>query len=326
MSFMSRDKFPLQFEKQIDQYITEAYATAPTEYTMLAKVEDFPAGRTYRQAQMTGVGAMRTWHEGEAINFDLPVEGNDITWTIEGRALGYQYTPWMVRDSLHPERIKALNDSLGFMARFRQDVDWFRMLAQATSTAYRVAPDTKALLANNHVTLKSGDTINNLASGSLTQTTLEAGFQYFMKLVREEGVPLVANPNCLIVSDAADYFLAKQLLGQDMAVNAGYGSTDMNRTNPKNGIVPQTEIIFSKTLARLMAAGAKLTPGNPAFTLAGKGWFLVDKAKLQLVFQWQDKFEVATGEDFNTGNALVKGTMRYAVGAKDYKALYGYVG
>jgi hypothetical protein len=326
MPFMSRDKYPLQFEKDIDKYSGEAYATYPSEYTKVAKVSDFPSGRVYRQAQSTGLGMFRNWAEGEGVPYDLPAEGNDTFITVEGRILGYQYTSWMLKDSLHPERIKSLNTSLSENARFRQDVDVFRMLAQANGTTYRKAPDGLALLANNHTTLKSGDTINNLAAGSLSQTTFEAGFQYFMTLVKEEGVPLVANPNLLIVSNVQDYMLAQQLFTQDMALNSGYGSTDLNRVNPKNGIVPTYQILFSRTLDRIFANGVKNTPGAPSWSVAGKAWFLCDTSKMDLKMLWQDKFEVTTGEDFNTGNALVKATMRYAVGIGDYKAVYGYVG
>lgn len=310
----NRDAFPLQFEKDIDKHIKEGYALYSGEWDKIAKKMDAPAGKEHTVAQYTGLGAVKEIGEGTGVEFDVPAEGHKHSIGYTSYGLGFQITQEMVEDTLNKEMVNKLSKSLGEQSRLRQDQDFFKMLALGDGTTYRAAWDQKALFANNHVTLKSGDTINNLGASSLTETSLEAAFQYFYQgLVSEEGIPLNVNPDLLIIP-IGGHFTAYQLMNQTRGVtdvtNTSENTND-NKMNPSNGYVSPYRLFGSKVLQQLMSAAGI------------DGWFLADSKALALHFLWKRKFKTESGDDFNTGNALFKGTMRYGVGISDYKGIYG---
>ena len=77
------------------------YADYPKEYTQIAKIETFPTkGKTYTEAEFTGLGNMRAMAEGEAISFDVPEEGHKKSIQAVKYGLGFQRTEEMDADEL----------------------------------------------------------------------------------------------------------------------------------------------------------------------------------------------------------------------------------
>lgn len=315
MALINRDAFPLQFERNITRMVNEGYALYDAEWNKVTKPMNAERGNKYEMAQFTGLGAVRELPEGSGVEFDTPVEGHRHSISFLKYGLGYQITEEMANDTLNPAMLNALARSLGEQHRYRQDLAYWRMFAQANATTYRTAWDAKAICANDHVTLKSGTTIDNLASAALSETALQAAFQYFYtQVVSEEGIPLNINPDMLIVGKDK-HFTAMQLMNQTTGVTViadnGVTNNNDNKVNPSNGYVSPYSVMASKVLAQL----ATIYGTDP--------WFLVDSKQMDAMFIWKSKFKLESGDDFRTGNALFKGTQRFGVGFGDYKAVYG---
>jgi hypothetical protein len=313
---INRDAYSLQFERNITRMVKEAYAKYRSEYEMLAKVKNAERGRQWEMAEFTGLGGVNELPEGAGVQFDIPVEGNYHTIGYKKYGLGYQITEEMAQDTLHPDMLAKLSKSLGEQHRYRQDLDFWRMFVEGNTTNYRTSWDGLAPFAANHTTLKSGSTINNLGSASLDATSLQAAFEYYHTgIVSEEGIPLDIEPDMLIVGKD-NYFSAMQLLNQTVGVTLPSTHTAENANdnfmNPENGYVSRYKLMASRIVAQLIAAGG-----------LSEMWWLVDSKAVEAFFLWKSKFKLESGDDFRTGNALFKGTMRYGVGFGDYKAMYG---
>lgn len=317
MALVNRDNYPLQFERSITRMVKEAYAKYSSEYEKVARIMTAEKGRKWEMAQVTGLGAVREVPEGAGVEFDTPKEGHSHYIEYFKTGLGYQVTEEMAQDDVHGVMLPKLSQSLGEQHRYRQDLDFWRLFALGNGTSFRSAWDGGAAFKADHTTLKSGTIIDNIATDALSETSLQAAFQYFYTgLVSEEGIPLDINPDMLIVSKAK-HFTAYQLLNQTTGVTALTADLPTNNndmtTNPANGYVSPYKLMGSKILAQLVAATSGLSDC----------WFLVDSKKLEAFFLWKSKFKLESGDDFRTGNALFKGTQRYGVGWGDYKAAYG---
>ena len=316
MALVNRDRFPLQFERNITRMVKEGFNLYEPEYQMVARIMNAGRDRKYQMAQFTGLGQVREIPEGSAVEFDLPAEGHNHLIEFAKNGLGFQVTEEMAQDTLHPMMLSNLSTSLGEQHAYRQDLDFWRLFVNGDSTTYRTTWDGLAPFANNHVTLKSGDTINNVTNVSLTETSLQAAFDYYREgtLVSEEGIPLRIVPDMLIIGKG-NHVTAYQLMNQMMGVtDVTQNSANMNdmTTNAENGYVAPYKMLGSKVLQQLITARG-----------ITDAWFLIDSKMIEAFFLWKSRFRLESGEDFKTGNALFKGTQRYGHGWGDYKAMYG---
>lgn len=308
-----------QFDKQIDKMILEGYTKYPREYPKLAKTMTNQPGRQYTEAQITGLGAVREMADGAGVEFDTIAEGNKHSIWYRQFGLGFQVTQQTLEDELHGMVMKAASN-LGEQHAFRTDLDFMTMFAYGDTSSVVTSWDGKAPFADNHVTLKSGDTINNIGSNDLSETTLQAAFDYFYSdLVSEEGLPIDVNPNMLLVS-SKNRWTAMRLMNQITGVTVldavgnttGVQNDNDNVVNPKNGYLNAPySVMTSRILSRLLAIKNE------------DAWFLLDSKKIQTLLLWKRQFTRKQFVDDMTDNVVVKGTMRYGVGVMDYKPMYG---
>jgi len=309
---------PKQFDKTIDKMTLEGYAKYPREYSALAKTVTNVKGRQYTAAQITGLGAVREMVDGAGVEFDTITEGHKKSIYFKQFGLGFQVTPQTLEDELFDMVLKAAGN-LGEQHAFRTDLDFFTLFAYGNDSATVTAWDGLAPFADNHATLKSGDTINNIGAADLSETSLKTAFDYFYSnLVSEEGLPIAVNPDMLLVP-STQRWAAMQLMNQITGVTVveanGVQNNNDNQVNPKNGYLEAPyKVMTSRILSRLLAArGAGST----------NSWFLLDSKKIETMLIWKRQFTRKQFMDDLTDNMVVKGTMRYGVGVMDYKPMYG---
>lgn len=306
-----------QFDKTIDKMVLEGYAQYPREYSKLAKVLNKQPGRSYTEAQITGLGAVREMADGAGVEFDTIAEGNKHSIFYKQFGLGFQVTQQTLEDELHGMVMKAANN-LGEQHAYRTDLDFFTLFSHGNDANMVKSWDDKAPFANNHVTLKSGDTINNIGAADLSETSLQAAFDYFYGgLVSEEGLPLNVNPDMLLVP-SSQRWKAMQLMNQMTGVTVieadGVTNNNDNQMNPKNGYLEAPyKVMTSRILTKLFATRSATY----------RGWFLLDSKKIQTMLIWKRQFTRKQFIDNMTDNQVVKGTMRYGVGVMDYKPMFG---
>lgn len=315
MAIARTDVYPKHLDRDIDKIHNDEYARTPTFYTMVARFENFPKGDHLRDAEVSGLGDMREIPQGGAPDFDIPVEGHDKTIYPRKFGLAFAITEEMVEDAIHPHVYKAPR-TLAQSALHKQELEFWKLFNlgdTAAASGGEESWDSLPIFDSGHVTMKSGDTINNIASNALSETTFQAAFEYFDTLVNEAGRPRTATLQRLLVPTKLRWQaerLARQKGGitTESADNPPMDGNIMT-VNPAHGIVNSWKV----DVIRYLDAG-----------LGGddESWFAVSDQH-DMRFVWKRKPRLESGDDFLTGNAMWKLTLRFEVSAFDYKGVYG---
>jgi hypothetical protein len=312
--------FPKHFDRNIAKIFFDAGQELPSEYDKVFKIEDAPAGRDYTEAELSGLGELLAINEGRGVEYDTPVEGNEKTRYYSKFGRGFQITEEMYKDDLFGN-FKKLPRALAKSGRNKLETTAWDVLNNGFSTS--LGWDGKALFANNHATLKSGTTINNVAATDLSTTSLQAAFDYFDNAIDHEGFPKLIKPKVLVVP-AASKWVANDLLKAtgrvwDYArmnagdVAAGTGTAGFPAANannmllPKNGVVDDWSIFVCHYLDD------------------SDSWFLLgEDFDLRILFK--ERIRMQSYDDFDTGSMKFKVTTRFAAFANRYQEMYGSAG
>lgn len=313
---MNRGAFPYQTDREIAKMFYGEYADAPMEWSKIAKVETFPKGRYLSNAELSPLGSLNQMREGEEISFDTPAEGHKKTISVKKFGLGFQVTEEMLDDDLH-DQVMKLPKSLARSANFCIEQGFWNLFNNGFAS--ELAWDGVAVFGS-HTTLKSGDTISNLGSADLTDTSLKAAFDYFADLVDEAGQPITVKPNKLVIPNALQW-VANDLLKATGRVwdytdptkglvatstFAGQGPL-LNSLNPSNGVVDGWGVHASRYLTD------------------DDAWFLLSPEH-EFTFYWKKKPTMSSSDSFNTSARLFKVITRFAATVWDYKGAYGSPG
>ncbi len=318
---MNRAGYANQFDKEIAKMVYGKYMDQPKEFTAIANISQFPKGRTYTEAELSGLGALRQMQEGEAISYDVPAEGHKKSIQMVKFGLGFQRTEEMSDDELFGMS-KKIPDSLSRAAVVCAETNFWNLFNNgfASETCW----DGNYVFSATHTTLKSGTTISNLGSADLSPVSLEGAFEYFDNLVDEAGIKIICRPNKLVIPNklkwvANDLLKAtgriwdyssysKGLVNNGSAELAAAGGTNqMNQFNPSNGIVDNWSIFVSHYLTD------------------DDAWFLLSDQQ-DFRFMWGKQPTMSSSVDFDTDNTMFKLIMRFAVAVFDYKGAYGSPG
>ena len=316
---MNRSNYAYQFDQTISKMVYGKYADYPKEFPAIAHVENFPDGKTYSEAEISGLGSLRAMGEGEAITFDVPAEGHKKTIQTVKYGLGFQVTEEMSADELFAMSRK-IPESLSRSASVCADTNFWNLFNNGFSS--ELAWDGVAIFGS-HTTLKSLSTIANVGSADLSTTSLEAAFEYFDNLVDEAGVKLMIKPNLLVIPTTLKWLandllkatgrvwdysdIAKGLVDDSTSKHFAGDSPLTNPVNPSSGVVDGWKVFVSRYLTDSDA------------------WFLLSPQH-DFRFYWKKKPTMASSSDFRTDNMLYKLTMRFAAAAFDYKGAYGSPG
>jgi len=302
--------FPLQLDKTIDKMFYNQLRRRQKYYTAIFKEEDAPRGSDYTEATISELGLPREIGEGMGVEFDVPSEGNKITRTYRKFGLGAQVTEEMIQDELHG-KWKQIPGSLADSMIERTEFLAASVLDGGFSTV--TGEDGLALFANNHATLKGGATINNLFTGDLSTTTIQAAFSYGDTLVGENGFIRPVRP-VGIVCHPSNRWVINEILKAENRVfmytdaDKGYvaagvpasGVNAMNPLNPKNGLVNDWKVYL-----------------NPYLTDQDAWYVLFENYDLR--GYWKKRPTLESEGDFITGNKVYKSVMRGTFFSNKYK-------
>ena len=298
----NRASFPNLLDKSIDRTWLDALKNTESEYQKIAKIEAPAAGESLVESEISGLGNLYDITEQGRVTYDSPVEGHKVARTYSKYGLGFQVTEEMIQDEVH-DKIMKMPAALGEAAVQKINLVFFDLFNSGFDT--HQSWDGTYIFSDSHSTLKSGDTIDNLGTAAdLSETSLQAAFEYFDTLKTESGYPMYLTPKTLLVS-VSDRWTAMKLMSGDRVL--GSANNDQLTTNPSYGMVPGWKVIVSRYLTDSDA------------------WFMLsDKHDFRLVFKKKPTMEKS--DDFDTGNRLYKVTTRFAAFANQYKGAYGNQG
>lgn len=304
MALTNTKVFPKSLERDINKMFFDAYIEYPREYQQIAKIETAPPGNHYREAELSPLGQLRELPEGEGIQFDLPVEGNDKTIYYTKYGLGFQITEEMMADDLFGN-FKKMPSKLAKSAVQKQETVFWDLFNSGFTT--QTAWDGNAVFSTSHAALKDGTSLSNkpATDGALSETTLQAAFEYFWNAKDQAGMPITLEP-WLLVAPVKLRWLIMKLWKTEGVV--GSANNDINTVNPaQNPDLPGWKPFLSRYLT------------------SDTAWFLIAKDH-DARFYWKKKPALESSDDFSTGNALFKATERMASFVMNYQGMYGNAG
>ena len=304
MAILNTGAFPKHLDGDINKIYTNTLVAYEREYPAIAQVANAPAGGHYTEAELSGLGHLETKHQGQSINFDIPVEGNEKSITYVSYAKGFQITEEGIQDDLFGN-FKKLPESLARSAAIKPDIVFFNTIFNngfGTTTSW----DGDYIFDTDHHKLYLGTTAtgNEPATPSdLTETSLQEAFEYGWNATDHAGMPVYLDPEIVLVAVANTWQVNK--LWKDSG-QIGSANNDSNTVAPTNGIISWRPFISR-------------------FLTDADAWFLLFKQR-DCRLWWKKQATLESMDDFYTGNAMWKATERFAAFTMDWQGMWGNPG
>lgn len=273
----------------------------PTEYDKFMNIST--SQRAYEEEfKVAGLGLLAAKPEGTSVTYDDAIEGNSKRFTHTAAGLGFRITEEMFEDDLYDLVGKKMAKSLAQSVANRCEVDGFSVLNNAFSTSYIGFNASESLCSTSHTLLGGGTVANRpTADTDLSLTALQAALESGANTVNERNIPALLKYKHLFVGPSF-MWVAKELLGSELKPY----TTD-------NEINPVKDEGLTWSLCHYF------TDPDQFFLATDKDFHNVD-------FIWRRKPRYDASDDFDTGDAKNKVSIRTSFGFTDWRGWYGSQG
>ena len=251
--------------------------------------------RTFEEAAYFGsLGNLAGKAEGEAIKYDSMVQGPTKRWTHRTFGLGIRITEELIEDNLYddlPTEFESFSREMGASARETLTLLTFDMFNSGTGTTTHTAGDGLAIFSTAHTQLRGGTWSNLLSpAADLSATALQTALDSFENTRDDTGkIQMIVAKNILV--NPSNAWKAKELL------NSTYDPESPN--NAINALKERNLQLMSTSYYTDTDGFTLLAP--PAIPTGG------------MIAYLRRKPTFARDGDFNTGDALFKVTLRFAI-------------
>lgn len=267
---------------EFEKIFFDEYMRQPEEFKRVANM-DSSDQHFIKEGDMIGLGAHQEMHENQAIPFERFEQGNDKTVYFTNFGLGIQVSRNMYEDDQTGHMKKPMGE-LGKSAAYTRELKFWDLLNSGEDAAARVGLDGEPLFDDAHPVQGTGDTLDNLVSGSLSKTTLETAVERLEGLTNEKGIPIVYKPRVLVIPYQQKW-IAKELIESELDPESGNNAINALKGEGLTYMVSHY-----------------LTDSNACYLIANEH---------DLRFIWRREAQFKGTDDFNTDAALFKGTMRF---------------
>jgi hypothetical protein len=279
----------------------DEYARQDPEYEQFFNVETMD-GAYIREGQAAGLSAMQRVGENQPFPYDSFTQGNEKIITPDDFALGLAISHDMYMDDLTGIMKKGASE-LGKSAAYTREILAADVFNSGFVATVRTGIDGLALFHASH-TLIGGGTYGNTASGAssaLSLTSLQARMDAMELSVNEKNIPIKLRPKILLIPPQLRW-IAERLT-----------KSEFNPENANNE--PNSALVKELQFATCHY-----------FTSTTNWFLLTEKQFHDLRFLWREKLAIQNGDDFDTGAALFKATMRAQVGFVNWRGVDGSAG
>lgn len=287
----------------------DTMAKTETTYDKIFNVLN--SNRAYeKETAASGLSRLVKKSQGDAIKYEDPVPGYDVTYSHETYALGSSVTHEMWEDDQFNVMQRRPRDLALAKIRSKEqaaaDIFNYGFTAGGGGTAPFTGGDSLALFSSAHTS--TGDAVgtqSNYTTADLDEDSLETALVTMRQTLDNKGQLQMVNPDTLLVPPALEKE-ARILLDSQ-----GRTGTANNDINPYQG---RLKIVVWDYL------GAALGGSDTA-------WFILDSNMHWLQWFNRENGEVEGPEyDFDTKTAKWSTLCRWSVGFSDWRGVYGSKG
>jgi hypothetical protein len=285
MSVVTSNGFTKEYDKRIHSIMFGTYAKAEIEYDKLFNSVPAADGKEYRESQLSGLGSFDQIAEGQTVPYSVPTEGNEKARTYKKFGLGFQITEEAKEDDVHGNWAK-MPAELAKSAVYKIETEAWDILNSGFAT--HLAIDGQYVFdASGRTILGTGVAQNNRPStdAALSETSLQAAHEYFFALKDFSGRPITMSLDDLWIPKE-EMWNARALLKSPLKP----GSMD-------------NDINTLKDYATINLHVGRYLTSTTAWFAFSRDW--------DGRIMWKRKLKLQSADDFGTGSALYKATMRF---------------
>ena len=289
---------PKQLWPGVKKFFGDTYAEKPMVCDMV--FDEYSSDKSYEEyVEETGFGLAPVKPEGMSISYDTDAQGYVSRITNVTYALGAKVTQEAIEDNKYFSVARKKSGKLARSMRQTKENVFANILNRGFTAAY-AGGDGKELLATDHPTL-SGNQSNELAVGAdLSEAALEDLLTQIRQAKDSRGLRIQLKGQALIVPPELE-FTATRIVSS--ANQSGTANNDINAMK-ELGMLPGGVIVWDY-----------LTDAN--------NWFVKTDANEGLIRQMRRALALEQDNDFDTSNACMKASERYAGGWADWRGIFG---
>ena len=287
----------------------EAKKQIPTKYQTIYNMETSDR-QNVKDSSASGLSKMVKTTEGDAITYEDPLQGYDVTYTHNKWTLGSKISQELWEDdqfSVMKRTPKNLAKAeMRTIETCAADIFNYGRTAGGGGLATFTAGDALALFSTAHTRTDAGATQSNSTTSDLAEDSLETALVTMRQTVDNKGQLISIQPDTLIVPPA----LEKE--ASILLKSTGRTGTANNDVNPYQGRL---------NLVVWDYIGSAVTGGSDT------AWFVL--ATQDHLLNWFDRSTrgVEGPEyDFDTKTAKWSIVRRYSNGFSDWRGIYGSLG
>ena len=250
-----------------------------------------------------GVGAWDTKAEEQDVPSKAPRISNQKTFSVVEFAKSVDIPKNFFDDNKHAAYEKMISN-FGLRARTTRDKNAFAVFRNAFTTA--TTSDAVALLSNSHTNL-NGDTVDNLVSGALSETTLNTAIVQLLEMKSQDGEVDGFMPKTLLVPPAL-FKLATEITESELRSDSA--DNDLNVYSAKYGILVATTPYLGAAVGGSDTAWYLLSDNHSVYRFVRQA---VQTSLVDYIYQ-------------RNNNYIYKGSFREVVGAMSFEGIVGATG
>jgi len=297
---MTTGAHPKDLWPGVKKHFGATYNEHPQEWAMIFDQEG--SDKSYEErVQYVGLGLAPTKNQGASISFDDAKQGYISRITNVTYGIGGIVTREAIEDGQYESIATRIARYIAFSIRQTCENVGANVLNRATTSAY-TGGDSVVLATASHPE-HSGNQSNLFTAADLSETSLEDGLVQIMNATDSRGLKISLIGQKLIIPTASSFEATRIVKSM---LQSGTANNDINALRDM-GMLPGGVVV-----------NHYLTDSD--------AWHIKTNAPEGLIAQNRRAVEFDKDNDFNTENALMKGTIRMGFGWADWRGLYHNAG
>lgn len=250
------------------------------------------------ERDVAGFGTLAAKAEGGPVLYQDMQDGATKRYTHDMYGLGFRVTEEMYEDDLYGVFGNKMTRMLARSARNNIELLMHAPYNNAFSTSYTGFRSGESLCSTSHTTIR-GASFSNRNDVDFNLLALQAALEHFATLTDEAGMPALFTPKH-VLHTVQDRWMVHQVLKSQFLPG-----TDQNDIN--------------------VVAGEGLTPIESRYLTDTDAWFVL-AMEHDVNYYERRALRFTNTDDFDTGDAKYKATIRHSSGFGKWQGIWGSAG